>query len=143
MINEHQLGRVGEHYAVYRLEKAGIEAIRVDREDVDLWAKLPCQKIISVQVKSSREFNEKHRTPHFRFYFRKRGSFYKSADISVCVGVNSTDTNLLCIQDNFEYEKRRDIRINKKFFNKEKEEESIYRLIINNPLVHLGQDKIK
>ena len=141
MTNSHQLGRVGEHYAVYRLEKAGIEAIRIDREDVDLWAKLPNKKIISVQVKSSREFNFKNRTPHFRFYFRKRKSTYRSADISICVGINA-ETNLVCIEDNFEHEARRDIRINKNFFNKETEEESIQRLITNNPLKHIRQDKL-
>tara|TARA_X000001382_G_scaffold51517_1_gene35137 strand:- start:4106 stop:4534 length:429 start_codon:yes stop_codon:yes gene_type:complete len=139
----HELGRVGEHYAVYRLEQAGIQAIRVDREDEDIWARLPNKKIISVQVKSSSPFRPYDRTAHFRFYFRKKYSSYKSADVSVCVGVRPEEMNLLCIQDNFETEKRRDIRINEKFFNANIEKESIQRLIDDKPMKHFGQGKVQ
>lgn len=138
------IGRVGEHYAVYRLEQSGIQAIRVDREDTDIWAMLPDKTLVSIQVKSSNLIHEQaYRPPHYRFYFRKKKSAYVGGDIGVCVGLTKKGSVLVCIKDNFAVERRRDIRISEKYFTKEFEEKSIQRLKDQNPLIFIKQDTLQ
>ena len=140
-IAPRHLGRLGEHYALYKLESFGIEAFRVDREDVDIWAKLPNKKLISVQVKSSRRFVEKNRRTHYRFYFKKQGSKYVPADLAVLVGVDNENLNAICLRDKFGSTGY--CRLNERFFCSEFEKKSFNRMLKNKTMKFINQDTLQ
>lgn len=61
-------GRLGELLAVYALEKAGVQAVRVDREEVDLWARTPTGRLLTLQVKTcSQPLRDRDRPLRYRF----------------------------------------------------------------------------
>ena len=54
------VGRVGEFFGVYKLEKYGIECHHVDRSGIDLWCQSLDHSLFTLQVKSSNlcQYNE-------------------------------------------------------------------------------------
>ena len=51
--NASHIGRVGEFFAIYKLEKYGIECHHVDRSGVDLWCQTGNEDMFTLQVKSA------------------------------------------------------------------------------------------
>jgi len=51
--NASHIGRVGEFFAVYKLEKYGIECHHVDRSGIDLWCQSLDNSLFTLQVKSA------------------------------------------------------------------------------------------
>lgn len=48
-----QIGRVGELFTMYQLERRGVQAVHVDREEIDLWVRTPTGRVLTVQVKTA------------------------------------------------------------------------------------------
>tara|TARA_B100000212_G_scaffold342369_3_gene329147 strand:+ start:16072 stop:16473 length:402 start_codon:yes stop_codon:yes gene_type:complete len=81
MTSQHAtlLGRAGEFYCAYILEKRGIRTTHVDIPHDDLWCTRPDGQMVRVQVKTSSKptFQAKgHKLPryNFRFHQTKHGS---------------------------------------------------------------------
>ncbi len=64
------IGRVGEFFAIYKLEKYGIECHHVDRSGIDLWCQSLDNSLFTVQVKASNicHFNQHNKRPAFSGY---------------------------------------------------------------------------
>ena len=64
------IGRVGEFFAIYKLEKYGIECHHVDRSGIDLWCQSLDNSLFTLQVKSSNicHFNKDNKRPNFSGY---------------------------------------------------------------------------
>ena len=64
------VGRVGEFFAIYKLEKYGVECHHVDRSGIDLWCQSLDKSLFTVQVKSSNicHFNQHNKRPAFSGY---------------------------------------------------------------------------
>jgi len=50
-----KIGRVGEFFVAYVLERHGVECHHVDRFGMDLWCRLPNERLVTVEVKTSTE----------------------------------------------------------------------------------------
>lgn len=48
----NKIGRVGEFYVAYVLERQGVECHHVDRFGMDLWCRLPNERLVTVEVKT-------------------------------------------------------------------------------------------
>ena len=48
-----KIGRVGEFFVAYVLERHGVECHHVDRFGMDLWCRLPNERLVTVEVKTS------------------------------------------------------------------------------------------
>jgi len=75
MRNHTAIGRQGEFLAAYTLESNGIECHHVNRQEADLWCKMPNGTLVPVQVKAcskpifDRRWNAK--IPNYRFFNKK------------------------------------------------------------------------
>ena len=49
----NKIGRVGEFFVAYVLERHGVECHHVDRFGMDLWCRLPNERLVTVEVKTS------------------------------------------------------------------------------------------
>ena len=47
-----KIGRVGEFFVAYVLERHGVECHHVDRFGMDLWCRLPDERLVTVEVKT-------------------------------------------------------------------------------------------
>ena len=47
-----KIGRVGEFFVAYVLERQGVECHHVDRFGMDLWCRLPDHRLVTVEVKT-------------------------------------------------------------------------------------------
>lgn len=75
MQNHTAIGRQGEFLAAYFLESNGIECHHVNRQEADLWCKMPNGTLVPVQVKacSKPTFDPRWnaKTPSYRFFSKK------------------------------------------------------------------------
>jgi hypothetical protein len=61
-------GRLGELLTTYALESAGVQVSRVDREEIDLWARTPTGRMKTLQVKTCSEpLRDRDRPLRYRF----------------------------------------------------------------------------
>jgi len=49
----NKIGRVGEFFVAYVLERHGVECHHVDRFGMDLWCRLPDGRLVTVEVKTA------------------------------------------------------------------------------------------
>ena len=77
-----QKGRAGEHYVCFLIERAGLEAVRVDGR-ADLHVTLPSGRILRVEVKTSTKI-------HNRVYKFHIGN--SKADVFALVAFSDTPT---------------------------------------------------
>ena len=63
----NKIGRVGEFFVAYVLERHGVECHHVDRFGMDLWCRLPNEQLVTVEVKTST--GARRRGAHLPAYF--------------------------------------------------------------------------
>jgi hypothetical protein len=79
------VGRLGELLTVYELERAGIQAAHVDREEIDVWARTKSGRLLTIQVKTCSE-PQRDRTRPLRYRFSvEKGT---TADLFACVALD-------------------------------------------------------
>jgi hypothetical protein len=84
-MDTRDIGRVGEFFVMYTLEKYGIECHHVDRSGIDLWCRSVDGELFTVQVKASNPRVSKDRhTPTYKFNLLGE----KIADIYVFVALD-------------------------------------------------------
>lgn len=117
------VGRVGEFFAIYKLEKYGIECHHVDRSGIDLWCQSLDQSLFTVQVKSSNicHFNQHNKRPAFSGYaFNLRAAHI--ADFYVFVAL---DIERMIVKPVAELEGKTQLRLTASDFTREEELEGM------------------
>lgn len=75
-IGSDQVGRIGENFVAYHLERRGIRCSIVDRKGSDIWCCMPSGDMFRIEVKSSRrplQWSNKHdRSPAYHFSTRNK-----------------------------------------------------------------------
>jgi len=117
------VGRVGEFFAIYKLEKYGIECHHVDRSGVDLWCQSLDKSLFTVQVKSSNicHFNQHNKRPNFSGYaFNLRAAHV--ADFYVFIAL---DIERMIVRSSADLEGKTQLRLTASDFTREEELEGI------------------
>lgn len=117
------VGRVGEFFAIYKLEKYGIECHHVDRSGIDLWCQSLDHSLFTVQVKSSNicHFNQNNNRPTFSGYaYNLRADHV--ADFYVFVAL---DIERLIVKPVAELEGKTQLRLTASDFTREEELEGV------------------
>ena len=117
------VGRVGEFFAIYKLEKYGIECHHVDRSGIDLWCQSLDNSLFTVQVKSSNicHFNQHNKRPAFSGYAYNLRSDHV-ADFYVFVAL---DIERLVVKPVGELEGKTQLRLTASDFTREEELEGV------------------
>lgn len=78
---------------MYQLERRGVQAVHVDREEIDLWVRTLSGRVLTIQVKatSSLKPGYKGRGPSYRF-FRPKDT---TADLVALVALDA-EVVLIC-----------------------------------------------
>ena len=90
MSRKTDIGRQGEFLAAYLLERNGIECHHVNRQEADLWCKMPNGTLLPVQVKSASKPHKDPRWPtpyRYHFFSRKKDSSIWVACVALDVGI--------------------------------------------------------
>ena len=117
------VGRVGEFFAIYKLEKYGIECHHVDRSGIDLWCQSLDNSLFTVQVKASNicHFNKHNKRPEFSGYaFNLRADHV--ADFYVFVAL---DIERIIVKPVEELEGKTQLRLTASDFTREEELEGM------------------
>ena len=117
------IGRVGEFFGLYKLEKYGIECHHVDRSGIDLWCQSLDKSLFTVQVKSSNicHYNQHNKRPAFSGYsFNLRADHV--ADFYVFVAL---DIERILVKPVAELEGKTQLRLIPANFTQEEELEGI------------------
>ena len=117
------VGRVGEFFAIYKLEKYGIECHHVDRSGIDLWCQSLDQSLFTVQVKASNicHFNQTNNRPTFSGYsYNLRAAHV--ADFYVFVAL---DIERMIVKPVTELEGKTQLRLTASDFTREEELEGM------------------
>lgn len=69
-MNRNTLGRAGEFFAAYVLERYAVECHHTDREGTDLWCRAPNGYIFTVQVKTAPrpKTTHTHNSTNYKYY---------------------------------------------------------------------------
>ena len=117
------VGRVGEFFGVYKLEKYGIECHHVDRSGIDLWCQSLDNSLFTVQVKASNicHFNRHNKRPEFSGYAYNLRSDHV-ADFYVFVAL---DIERIIVKPVEELEGKTQLRLTASDFTREEELEGM------------------
>ena len=129
------VGRVGEFFAIYKLEKYNIECHHVDRSGIDLWCQSLDQSLFTVQVKSSNicHFNKDNKRPNFSGYaYNLRADHI--ADFYVFIAL---DLERMLVKPVSELKGKTQLRLNASDFKREGEIEGVSLLRSFNREDHL------
>jgi hypothetical protein len=120
------VGRVGEFFTIYKLEKYGIECHHVDRSGIDLWCQSLDNSLFTLQVKSSNicHFNQDNKRTAFSGYaFNLRSE--KIADFYLFVAL---DLERFLVKPVEELEGKTQLRLLPSDFKREEELEGVSTL---------------
>ena len=117
------VGRVGEFFAIYKLEKYGIECHHVDRSGIDLWCQSLDNSLFTVQVKASNicHFNQTNNRPTFSGYSYNLRSQHV-ADFYVFIAL---DIERIVVKPVAELEGKTQLRLTASDFTREEELEGM------------------
>jgi hypothetical protein len=117
------IGRVGEFFAIYKLEKYGIECHHVDRSGIDLWCQSLDNSLFTVQVKASNicHFNQHNKRPAFSGYAYNLRSDHV-ADFYVFVAL---DIERMIVKPVEELEGKTQLQLTASDFTREEELEGV------------------
>ena len=69
----NKIGRVGEFFVAYVLERHGVECHHVDRFGMDLWCRLPNEQLVTIEVKTCTNSHRRgNRRPAYLFTTNSR-----------------------------------------------------------------------
>ena len=117
-------GRIGEFFAMYMLEKHGIECHHVDRSGVDLWCQSHDGTMFTLQVKSAYELElGRKKGTRRRYSFNLRAS--KVADFYMFVAL---EKERIIVKTPDELGNKIGLQISPRTFTEEKMAEGLHRL---------------
>jgi hypothetical protein len=113
--NSSHVGRIGEFFAMYILEKNGIECHHVDRSGIDLWCQSYNDAMFTVQVKAANVcIMSTNRGNKLRYVYNLRSK--KIADFYVFVAL---DIEKLLVRSTEELGCKKSIQLHPNLFNAE------------------------
>tara|TARA_X000001388_G_scaffold25927_1_gene18167 strand:- start:14821 stop:15240 length:420 start_codon:yes stop_codon:yes gene_type:complete len=113
--NSSHVGRIGEFFAMYILEKNGIECHHVDRSGIDLWCQSYNDAMFTVQVKAANVcIMNTNRGNKLRYVYNLRSK--KIADFYVFVAL---DIEKLLVRSTEELGCKKSIQLHPNLFNAE------------------------
>lgn len=80
---------------MYQLERLGVQAVLVDRDENDLWVRTPSGRMLTVQVKTATEPKGRDRAPIYQFYVQ---NLAPSTDLYAVVALQA-EVVLFCRPD--------------------------------------------
>jgi hypothetical protein len=80
---------------MYQLERLGVQAVLVDRDENDLWVRTPSGRMLTIQVKTASEPKARGRRACYNFYTENLGP---STDLYAVVALQP-EIVLLCRPD--------------------------------------------
>lgn len=113
--NSSHVGRIGEFFAMYVLEKNGIECHHVDRSGIDLWCQSYNDAMFTVQVKAANVCTintRKGNKPRYIYNLRAK----KIADFYVFIAL---DMERLLVRSTEELGCKKSIQLHPNLFNAE------------------------
>jgi hypothetical protein len=120
--NAAHTGRIGEFFAMYVLERYGIECHHVDRSGVDLWCQSYYEDMFTLQVKAANlaNLNRKGRNPEYRYLYNLASQ--KIADFYMFIAL---DEQRVIIKPTEELGRKLSMQIHPNKFTEEAEKEGL------------------
>ena len=120
--NAAHTGRIGEFFAMYVLERHGIECHHVDRSGVDLWCQSYYEDMFTLQVKAANlaNLNRKNRGPEYRYLYNLASQ--KIADFYMFIAL---DEQRVLIKPTEELGRKLSMQVHPNKFTEEAEKEGL------------------
>ncbi|MAO23623.1 MAG: hypothetical protein CMJ25_22990 [Phycisphaerae bacterium] len=120
--NAAHTGRIGEFFAMYVLERYGIECHHVDRSGVDLWCQSYYEDMFTLQVKAANlaNLNRKDRNPEHRYLYNLASQ--KIADFYMFIAL---DEQRVIIKPTEELGRKLSMQVHPNKFTEEAEKEGL------------------
>lgn len=120
--NSSHVGRIGEFFAMYVLEKRGVECHHVDRSGVDLWCQSYNEDMFTLQVKAANlaTLKQRYKNPERRYLYNLNTK--KVADFYMFIAL---DVQRVLIKSTEELGSRGSLQLHPNKFTEEAEKEGL------------------